>query len=219
MNKAALIVLALGFYTITNAQTATTRYFANEWLGKEVSQKKALFSETVTNNIDGTVLTEIKDLTRDKIVRSETFKGDEPFGIWEYHGKFADYNFPVKYAQEKCSDSISLKLDNYFVDNDSLGYKAPKIKTGELSISHFIQKYIFYSERAKDKNLQGIVYVRFTLTKEGGVDNIFVTQGVNIILDKEAIRVIRKLQFSNPPILNGQPQSFCIKAPIQFKLE
>jgi hypothetical protein len=81
MKKSILTILILVFTTIYYGQTTQTKYFNNEWLGKEVSQDKAKFSQTIIQNADGTVTTEIKDLKKDEIIRSETFKGNEPYGI------------------------------------------------------------------------------------------------------------------------------------------
>lgn len=38
-------------------------------------------------------------------------------------------------------------------------------------------------------------------------------------IDKEAVRQIKKLKFSNPPTLNEQAQHFCFTVPVAFKLE
>ena len=223
MIKPTLTIIILAFTTICYGQTAQTKYFNSEWLGKEESQHKAKFSQTIIQNADGTVTTEIKDLKKDEIVRSETFKENEPYGIWKFrYGKdykSIDYNFPLIYSNEKCNDSLPIKTSDYFQDNDSLGYKAPKISTGELTIYQFIGKNIIYPSGAKDQGIQGTVYLQLTLTKVGTFENIVVKRGTNILLDKEAVRVLRQLKFSSPPTINGQTYDFnCLALPIKYRL-
>ena len=58
----------------------------------------------------------------------------------------------------------------------------------------------------------------FIVTKDGQIENIVVNKGVDITLDKEAVRILRALKFSTPPLLNGRPVNICVKFPISFRL-
>ena len=52
-----------------------------------------------------------------------------------------------------------------------------------------------------------------------GTENIVVKRGVDISLDKEAVRVLRELKFSSPPTVNGQAYAFkCLVLPVKYKL-
>lgn len=206
------------------AQDLQIEYFSNQWLTQEVPKSKAKFSRTIIANTDGTVTTEIKNLSNNLIIRSETYHDKEPYGVWKHQkGQrivIIDYNFPLNYSEEKCIDSLPLNTLNYLHDNDSINYKAPVLKSGYYSISQFVDKNIIYPTRAMDEDIQGTVYVLFSITEQGIVDRVAVKQGVNIILDKEALRVIRQLKFSTPPTFKGQPISLsCILLPIQFRIE
>ena len=223
MYKTTLTILILALQIVCFGQTTESKYFNSEWLGKEVPQDKAKFSQTIIQNADGTVTTEVKDIKKNEIVRSETFKGNEPYGVWKfrYGNGFntIDYNFPLIYSDEKCNDNLPITTSDYFKDNDSLGYKAPKISTGELTIYQFIGKNIFYPARARENAIQGTVYLQLTLTKEGALENIVVKRGVDISLDKEAVRVLKELKFSSPPTVNAQACTFkCLALPIKYKL-
>jgi TonB family protein len=224
MKKLTLTILILVITTICYGQTSETKYFNSEWLEEEVSENKAKFSQTVTKNPYGTVTTEVKNLKKNIIVLSETFKGKEPYGIWKFRYdnsiKTIDYNFPLIYTDEGCNDSLKIKMYNeYFKDNDSLGYKAPKISTRERDIYEYIYKNLHYPERALENGTQGTVDLQLTLTKEGTIENIVVRHGADILLDKEAVRVLRELKFSSPPTVNGQSCNICLRLPINFKLQ
>ena len=222
MNKTTLTILVLAFTTISYGQTSKTKFFNSEGLEKEATENKAKYSQTITKNTEGTTKTEVKNLKKNEIVRSETFKGNEPYGIWKFrYGngfKTIDYNFSLIYSDEKCIDSLPILTNDYFQDNDSLGYRAPIISTGDLTIYQYVGKNIFYPAIARENGIQGTVYLQLTLTAKGTKD-IVVKRGVDISLDKEAVRVLRELKFSSPPTVNGQPNLVnCLKLPIGFRL-
>ncbi len=223
MNKIIVTLLIVAVTKICSAQTTQTIYYNNRWFEKEVSAGKGKFSKTITKNADETVTIEVKNIKKNKIEYSETYKGAEPYGIWIYQTSKGtsqlEYNFPLTYAGKECKDSIpSVIMDSYFEDNDTIGYKAPKLAAGETSIYQSIADNLVYPTLPKEEGIQGKVYVVFTITKDGSIENVYIKKGVNVFLDKEALRVIRLLRFSTPPTLNGQPQSFCITMPIIFSL-
>lgn len=219
--KSTLTILILSFVTICHGQTSETKYFNSEWLGKEVAQDKAKFSQTIIQNVDGTVTTEVKDLKKNEIISRQTFKGEEPYGVWKYKRSNRtdelDYSFDLIYADTFCKDSIS-GIKDYFTNSDSLNYIAPTIE-GDLSIFQFIVSNVVYPPIARDNGISGRVFVAFTLTADGKIENIVVLRGKNILLDKEAVRVIRQLKFKTAPTVNGQSKYLCLTFPISFMLK
>lgn len=216
MKKIILIILITTLSTVCNGQTVETKYYGKN-LKKEVPQEKAKFSQTTIQNSDGTVTTEVKDFRTNRTIKKETYKGNEPYGIWTNGGFLVDYNFPLIYSDEKCADSIPIKVLDYFKDNDSLNYKAPEVDTDGLLFYQFLAKNIRYPEYAIENNIQGKVYLTVTLTKEGKIGEVVVFRGTNVWLDKEAVRVMRKMQFNSLPTVNGQPYT-CLMITISFKL-
>lgn len=87
-----------------------------------------------------------------------------------------------------------------------------------MTIHEFLSRHIVYPPVARENGIMGKVYLAFTLTDKGQIENIVITKSANIFLDKEAVRVIRLLKFTTPPITNGQAKSLCLTLPISFKL-
>lgn len=209
---------------VCNAQTSETKYYKTSSHGEEeVSQDKAKYSQTITQNEDGSITKTRTNLKKNIVESSETLKGEEPFGIWIYlrgNGPAEmDYNFELVYSQDKCpKENVVPNMNDYFVDNPGQGYVAPKISTGEESLPQFVGRNMVYPAKARRGGIQGAVWVTFTITKQGNTENVYVTKGVHLVLDKEAVRVIRKLKFSKPPMVNGQPAYVCITMPLKFKL-
>ncbi|MFM1932999.1 MAG: hypothetical protein RL226_2302 [Bacteroidota bacterium] len=85
-------------------------------------------------------------------------------------------------------------------------------------VMKFLAKNTIYPEQAKEEGLEGTVYVRMLVLKDGSVSDVRVLRGVNPILDQEAIRVVSMLKYDQPAMMNGKPVIFEQNIPIKFKL-
>lgn len=132
------------------------------------------------------------------------------------HKRQLDYNFKVTYSKDTCENNEERTFLEFYKDDDSSEFIAPKTAKNE-NFLQFLAKEIHYPKYAVDNGLEGKVYVHFEITKTGEVKNIWITKGVNISLDKETERIIRKLKFTTPPLLKGKPVDFCIDFPIVFQ--
>lgn len=103
----------------------------------------------------------------------------------------------------------------------------PKCKKSSLSklcfneeLGRHVQNHLHYPKEAIDKKVEGDVWVRFIIDKEGGVGNIEV-RGPNggSLLEQEAKRVIAELPKFKPATYNGKQVSVKYAFPINFKLE
>jgi TonB family protein len=204
--------------------TSETKYFNDKYSSKEVPKEKAKYSQTITTNADSSITTEIRKIKTNEIITSQTYKGEEPFGTWKFVTSEGieelDYNFRMNYSNTSCKDSISRGLiKDYFEDNDSLGYKAPKIANGDTSIYDALSRIVVYPQDAKERGISGTVYLNFNITKDGKIENISVSKSSNIYLDKETVRIFRTLKFSSPAYLNGKPINICVRFPFKYTLE
>jgi TonB family protein len=218
--KQLLIAGLLACVTLTSrAQTSETRYYKSMSMDEEVPQEKAKYSKTITTNADGSITTERKNLKKNLIESRQVLKGDEPVGIWVYltgRGPAEmNYDFTVEYSDQECPKNLNIK--NYFIDDLSIQYESPKLSTGE-QFYEFVGKNLVYPAKARRENIQGKVDLTFDLTKDGVIENIRVKKGVHIVLDKEAVRILKKIKLSSPPKINGQPQTLCASTSISFRL-
>lgn len=220
MRQSLAIVGLLVCITLTcPAQTSETKYYKSIPMDEEVPQAKAKYAKTITKNPDGSITTERKNLRKNLVESSQTLKGDEPVGIWVYltgRGPAEmDFNFPLEYSQQDCSKHLSIR--NYFADEAASGYEAPKILKGE-EFYEFVAENLVYPGKAIREGIQGKVDLTFDLTKDGLIENIRVKKGVHLVLDKEAVRIIRKIKLISPPKIDGTPQNLCASASISFRL-
>ena len=213
-----LLTMAAGF---GYAQTTDTKYYRDRPFGKEVGPEKAKYTVT-TESGNGIFIRTITNVKTQEVEGREEFHGDEAWGPWVGRtGKgpeAMDYNFKLVYETRDCRNSETLEnAGSLFTDNSAIGYRAPVIPDCP-DLMTFIGRNVRYPAKARRARIQGTVQVVFTVTREGDVKDVAVAEGIDVSLDKESVRVIRKLKFSTPPMLNGEPQELCVTFPVKFKM-
>jgi TonB family protein len=81
----------------------------------------------------------------------------------------------------------------------------PEFPGGETALKKSLADGIKYPESASENGIQGKVYVKFTITKEGNVTDAQIARGVDPALDKEAVRVVSSLPRWKPGKEDGEP--------------
>ena len=95
----------------------------------------------------------------------------------------------------------------------------PAFPGGVAKLFEFISKNIHYPQEAKEKGIQGRVFIGFVIEKDGSVSNIRNLRGVDSELDAEAIRVVKSMPKWKPGKHNGEFVRVSYQIPILFKLE
>lgn len=94
----------------------------------------------------------------------------------------------------------------------------PVFPGGDLGLRKFIAKAIKYPEIAVERSIQGRVFVKYTVNKDGSVSDAKIARGVDVSLDKEALRVIMSLPKWKPGMQNGKAVRVSLMFPITFQL-
>jgi periplasmic protein TonB len=128
-------------------------------------------------------------------------------------GKVEDDNtplIPVEYHPEidenKIEDAVNVSEKPFF----GIG--------GDNEFRGWISKNIHYPEEAIAAEVQGRVYVKFVVEKDGSISNVKVSRSVDPELDKEAIRVIEASPKWNPGKQQGKPVRVNYYFPITFTI-
>ena len=69
----------------------------------------------------------------------------------------------------------------------------PEFPGGMEKLMPFIQENMRYPKSAAKKGIEGRVICQFTVKKDGSIENIIIMRGVHKSLDKEAVRIIKKM--------------------------
>ena len=87
------------------------------------------------------------------------------------------------------------------------------------NLNTWIYNNIRYPETAKEKKLEGKVYVRFVIEKDGAISNVKVIRGVSPELDNEAKAVIASMPKWEPGKQNDSPVRVSYTVPVYFALK
>ncbi|WP_129021594.1 energy transducer TonB [Edaphocola flava] len=88
----------------------------------------------------------------------------------------------------------------------------------------YIRKNLKYPERSKDMGIQGKVYVRFVVKKDGSIADVSIANPADLPANytqfaAEAVRVVKSMPPWIPGKLNGVPVDCYFTVPINFRLE
>jgi periplasmic protein TonB len=126
------------------------------------------------------------------------------------------------------------RQDNYALDSlksghcfDSLGneikhfpyYIQPEFKGGAEALFKFLGTNTKYAAYARERGIQGVVYVKFVVEKDGSVGDIEVKKGVHKTLDEESTRVVGLMPKWAAGKLDGENARVSYTLPISFKME
>ena len=94
----------------------------------------------------------------------------------------------------------------------------PEYPGGTTAMYEFIQKNLKYPESAKDKGLEGKVFISFVVEKDGSLSSFQVLRGVCDEIDAEAVRVLKIMPKWKPGMNNGEPVRVQYTMPFKFQL-
>lgn len=97
--------------------------------------------------------------------------------------------------------------------------KPAEFPGGQSALMLWLSSNIRYPEMAMQNGVQGRVIVKFVVEKDGSFSSIEVVKGVDEDLDKEALRVVKKMPKWEPARNNGDPVRSYFVMPITFKLQ
>ena len=195
------------------------------------------FMDTVIYNEDGSYVqcvtsdTDILDPNTGKPLKAMTITTHNADGTprgnmklhWEMHGDTTQYTAePFSITEESLNilmDGLSTLVDR--PDNDSIYNiveQMPQFPGGDQAMFEYLGKNIKYPEEAKEKNIEGRVFISFVVEKDGSVTNVEVKRSIGGGCDEEAVRVVKAMPNWTPGIQDGKPVRVSYMLPIFFKL-
>jgi TonB family protein len=111
-----------------------------------------------------------------------------------------------------CFDSLGTEI-TYFPY-----YIQPEFIGGAEALFRFLSNNIKYPAYARERSIEGTVYVKFVIATDGSVVDIEVKKGVNG-LDNESMRVVGLMPKWTVGKLDGEKTRVSYTLPVKFKLE
>jgi protein TonB len=95
----------------------------------------------------------------------------------------------------------------------------PAYPGGIEKFYRFLGDNIKYPPMAAENNIQGNVFVSFTVEKDGSLTDIKIDRKLGYGTDEEAVRVLKLSKRWNPGMQNGKPVRVKYNIPIKFSLQ
>lgn len=89
----------------------------------------------------------------------------------------------------------------------------------EKNLLIYITENMNYPEEAKNKGLEGKVYISFVVSKTGDVEDVEIAKSVDPLLDNEAVRIVQNMPKWKPGTTRGKPVDCPLTIPIEFSLK
>lgn len=94
----------------------------------------------------------------------------------------------------------------------------PEFDGGMEALGKYLQKNLRYPANARRMGVEGTVFIKFVIGRDGKVENVEVMKGILKDCDEEALRVISKMPSWKPGKQNSQEVKVSMMLPIKFKL-
>lgn len=141
-------------------------------------------------------------------------------GVVESQGKYKNGNKVGVW--KRWSYDGSAKPDRQYQDENfkrsNRSTSSPKFPGGMDALVKLVNDSLRYPEEARDRQIEGTVYVTFMIDAAGDVRQAEVSEGVHYLLDEEALRFISTLPTWTPATRNGLPVESSFIMPVTFSL-
>ncbi len=137
----------------------------------------------------------------------------------EWKGNYNDtlsYSCVYTMGKSVFGTSISKAGNVYHFTNDNIN---PEFPGGDQKFGLFLARQIHYPAAAKENNIQGKVFINFTVDKQGKLRNLKIVRGIGSGCDDEVIRVLKLSPNWNPGKVYGIPVDISYTIPISFNLQ
>jgi len=93
----------------------------------------------------------------------------------------------------------------------------PSFKGGDIGkFREWVARRTNYPQAAYDNKIRGTVFLTFIVERDGSVSNVTVVQGVDPLLDNEAVKAISDSPKWTPGLQRGQPVRVRFSIPLNF---
>ena len=118
---------------------------------------------------------------------------------------------------------LKRQRESQIVSNDIVDHAdvMPEFPGGQNAMQQYLARNIKYPQMEKESNIQGTVFVRFVVERDGSVKEAKILREPNggKGLSKEALRVVKSMPRWKPARQGGRPVRCYMTIPVKFKLQ
>jgi protein TonB len=117
-------------------------------------------------------------------------------------------------------ETIHIKQDMIEIEGDDIVIPDidPSFLGGSAAMQKFMKNELKYPQEAVQLGIEGNVYLEFVVEKDGSVTNVRVVQGADDVLNREAVRLAKKMPKWMPGETAGRKVRSHMRLPIVFRL-
>ena len=124
-----------------------------------------------------------------------------------------EHHIAIEVIEEDANYDVDLENTVFFIVEEM-----PEFPGGEEGLLKFVTENTKYPEVAKEKKIQGKVFVQFVINKDGNVEDVKLAKGVDPLLDEAAMNVVKLMPQWKPGKQRGQYVKVSFTIPINFQL-
>ena len=115
------------------------------------------------------------------------------------------------HAQDKCDKPFEIDLPAEGKDVLLVSDQQPEFPGGMRALMDYLKKEIRYPKKCSASGIEGKAFVRFIVEKNGKIKKVELARSSgNSLLDKEAIRVVKKMPRWNPGTIYNKPEPMAV---------
>ncbi len=155
-----------------------------------------------------------------KVWREGDFLNDKEIGEWKSYNEKGEERSTMNYTGNEDSSVVVYEpaIPDGINREDGFMDIPPSFQGGEKQLYKYLQSNIVYPSFAKDKGIQGKVYVSFSVNMDGEIGDVKIARGTHESLNEEAISVVSVMPRWNPGLTGGIPARCTFTLPINFTL-
>ena len=105
-----------------------------------------------------------------------------------------------------------------FAKPDGVSVSKPQFPGGDPALVKFLDTNMRYPEEAQKQKWQGSTLIAFTVNEDGSIANVRVLKSSKLVLDNEALRMVKMMPKWAPALQDGAPKKEMVVLPITFDL-
>lgn len=124
-----------------------------------------------------------------------------------------EHHIAIEVIEEDANYEVDLENTVFFIVEEM-----PEFPGGEEGLLKFVTENTKYPEVAKEKKIQGKVFVQFVINRDGNVEDVKLAKGVDPLLDEAAMNIVKSMPQWKPGRQRGQYVKVSFTIPINFQL-
>ncbi len=130
------------------------------------------------------------------------------YSLFEKLPDFYDYELYVEEPELELITELPIQIAE----------KMPEFYGGQKALLKYLSENVEYPVEAREQQIQGTVYVRFVVEKNGKIGKVELVRAIDKLIDREAIKVVKNMPAWKAGQQRGVNVSVWFTIPIVFQL-